>query len=250
MKNNKCEYSNIYKNIRLNIKFVYLSIVWIMIGSLCSCNKEQIKEPSFGGITIGKQFPDSLKKLRNFKFDNTWVPSYCGFVKFKFPSGYSTNIQTTIKVDSYNDSEVYEILLSELGYSQISDFYDLFLAKYGSPSATVSRNAKSYLSLLDYASKHIDELPKHRETSVPLYYITLAEWNPTNTNTVIQIFTWLNFDYTIDRHSVYIRYLNPDLEKEFYKEYTKEYSEKNAEEERIKEKNYRDKNKEVLEQDF
>lgn len=115
------------------MKNIGLILFLILCISCISCNNGDIyKEDnlSFSGITMGQEFPDSLKS--SFEFSNEDIPYYEGHIPFEFPNSGNANL-SVVAVTNMEGTEVICIQIGNMDLEQSEDFYDMLKSKYGLP---------------------------------------------------------------------------------------------------------------------
>ena len=103
-----------------------------MVFILSACSKEDKPNLSFAGITIGKEFPDSLKS--KYEYLNTAIPQYEGKISFNLPNHSYANVSVVAATD-LNGEEVICIQIGNLNIEQSSDFFEMLKSKYGLPKS-------------------------------------------------------------------------------------------------------------------
>lgn len=111
-----------------NLILFLLAIIFIV----SACNKEDSPNLSFAGITIGKEFPDSLKS--KYEYLNTAIPQYEGKILFNLPNHSDVNVSVVAATD-LNEEEVICIQIGNLNIEQSSDFFEMLKSKYGLPKS-------------------------------------------------------------------------------------------------------------------
>ena len=218
---------------------------------LTSCtNKKHYRDLSFGGITIGETFPDSLIKNGDFKLIDSSIPTYIGHITFNFPNSKNVLIDTKVECD-IETKEVFIIQLRELQFSQVDDFYHMLVSKYGEPSiGGLKGNLSFYSRYMELYRKLKDEdTRKYGEQ-----YIILGQWEPIGYNSIIQIYSYPIFIAKGEGKDIYIKYINEFETTKNYKKSVEDYKMKEynrkKEKERLKKEEYIKKNEETLNQDF
>lgn len=112
-----------------------LFIIYILFIFCISCNNKNVdNEPdlSFAGITIGKEFPDSLKP--KYKFWDTDIPQYEGLSPFDLPNNPNTSL-SVIAVTDLKGEEVICIGIGGMNIEQSGEFFEMLKSKYGLPTS-------------------------------------------------------------------------------------------------------------------
>lgn len=241
---------------RIKHTAIHPILVCIVVYIAYGCNPSDYKESnnadlSFGGIVIGKAFPDSLIQRNQFSYDESWFPSYVG----KIPFIFAWSRRGTLDVQVYVESEhsiVHKINIYPTTYANISDLYDMLKAKYGQPSSISDKEDCKFYQLLDDAYK------KGKEYEMPDEYgighQILCEWNPKGYRSKIQIVNYES-DYSKSRvNGIVLKYIDAAATKTYNQEYLNIKNEekkqnKRKQQEQIREK-YIEENSASMKQDF
>lgn len=112
-----------------------LCIILFLTIFCVSCNESTYKKTqnlSFAGITLGEEFPDSLKQ--KFKFLGTDIPQYEGVIPFNLPNHPNTNLDVVAATD-LNGDEVICIQIGNMNIEQSGEFFEMLKSKYGLPKS-------------------------------------------------------------------------------------------------------------------
>lgn len=118
-----------FKEVMFLSWIVLLSAVLI---SACSGKESAKGDLSFGGITIGKEFPDSLKKtFENYDYPG---PSYSGTVSFTFPESKQKDLHVDANCNMAGSEVIcISVYLYDLG--DAIDMYNMLRSRYGIPKS-------------------------------------------------------------------------------------------------------------------
>lgn len=225
-----------------------------------SCGNNDSSDLSFGGITIGQQFPDSLLESANFKLNGSqrlvdnFLPEYEGELSFNLPNHKAIPLNIKAYGD-YESGKIFEIDIDGFSFSQIEEFYDMLNAKYGEPqriyNETNNRGKSLGSILLDIYLIIQDEEEHEIYRDDP---IIIAEWTPIEYESKIKIDCY-SYVFTKQKWSdIQIKYFNEEIRKQNLIKYNKEIkrkeSDKKMEEKRKAQEEYKAKNHETMNQDF
>lgn len=210
----------------------------------CSPNNTKPKDLSFGGITIGEAFPDSLKG--SFKYyPELDIPSYEGKIKFDFPSEKESDISIIAAVDP-NEKEVICIDIMFEDGMKAYDFYNMLKSKYGLPT---SNYGDTDCSLQHFLYRLYEELGYEQYSTGPDISgrRVLAEWNNHGISSDIMLIADTyhfpsNYNPRLDTFLTF-RYVNRAKLSKVQKESEIKSKEKNR-------NRYKQNNKEEMNQDF
>ena len=223
----------------------YCHFVFLVIFALLGCSKaENISNLSFAGITIGKEFPDSLKNT--FEFLDTDIPQFEGKVIFALPNCSDANLNVVAATDLVK-KEVVCIQIGNMNIEQSSEFFEMLKSKYGLPISRYGRTDIKLERLLanifsdlgySYYNDNVD-LTGNRE---------LAVWKSVLGNTDIVMIGETYHDpksYRDNKPWTYVYFLYVDQDKF-------STTQKDAETKRINNKRsqYKEKNPQYMNQDF
>ena len=241
-----------------NILFIFLlSTISLFFQS---CSNEDTPDLSFGGITIGKQFPDSLLKSSKFKFNgeqksiDNILPEYEGQLLFSLPNRKSVPLNVKAYGD-YKSGKIFEIDIDGFSFSQIGEFYDMLKAKYGDPQKIFNENenkTKSFGSILlniHFMIKDNEEHNIYRNDP-----IVIAEWEPAGYESNIKIYCY-SYVFTKEEWSdIQVTYFNEEAMKRNLIKYNEELQRKESHNKWMEKKRaqdeYKAKNPEIMNQDF
>lgn len=233
--------------IKIKIGHIILAIFTIsLLGLSLSCSKDKTKQKdlSFGGITIGEVFPDSLKN--SFKFyPELDVPTYEGGIKFDFPNEPKADISIITAIDP-SDDEVISIDIFMEESVKAYDFYNMLKSKYGLP---ISDYGDTDCSLQYFIHRLYTDLGYERYSKQPDISgrRVLAEWTNTgHASNIMMISDTYHFpDEYNPKLSTYItfRYVNKSRLNRVQEEAEQKSKER-------KRNNYRQNNRGAMNQDF
>lgn len=171
----------------MNKSFAIFSIVsLIMCVILFSCMNEKSRnmDLSFAGITIGQDFPDSLKNGNQFEYYESTPPFYEGSRSFSLPNYPNAKIHVVASTD-LNGKEVTSIQISP-NNEQASDFYNMLKSKYGIPTSDYGDADCSLQYLIHnmYDNLGFSEYDCRRDISGT--YV-MAIWEPISTQSIIRM---------------------------------------------------------------
>lgn len=129
-------------------KIVFLWSILSIIFISCDNSKSKPSNLSFVGITIGEEFPDSLKDI--FEFKDYDIPRYEGLVHFDLPNYPNTSLWVAAATD-LEGKEVTCIHISNMDIDQAGDFFEMLKSKYGLPVSDYGNpdvNLKKFLNNL------------------------------------------------------------------------------------------------------
>lgn len=225
-----------------------------------SCSNNNPPDLSFSGIEIGRQFPDSLLISGGFKLNgnqrlvNNFLPEYEGQLTFSLPS----HKDIPLNVKAYGDHEsghIFEINIDGMNLSQMEEFYDMLIAKYGDPQTvyneTENTNKRFGSIILDVYRRVIEDEKNNIYSYKP---IKIAEWEPIGYESKIQISCY-SYVFTKDAWSdIQITYYNDANRiknlKKYEDELKREESHKKWKQKHKAQEEYKKKNKETMDQDF
>lgn len=225
-----------------------------------SCGNNDSLDLSFGGITIGQQFPDSLLKSKQFKLNGSqklkdnFLPEYEGKLSFNLPDykGIPLNIKA---FGDYESGKIFEIDIDGFSYSQIKEFYDMLIAKYGEPQKIFNENknrGESLSSILLDISFMIQDNEEHKIYSYDP--IIIAEWAPIGYDSKIKMYCYSYVFTKKEWTDIYVTYYNEEVMKrnliKYDAEIKRKESQKKWEEKKKAQDEYKAKNPEAMNQDF
>lgn len=237
---------------RLNFRKLFMVIFAISLSiflssplTSCSNARETKGDLSFGGITIGKSFPDSLKADSLFKFFNEYdVPFYEGALSFSLPK----NKKTKFHVVATTNLENTEVTCIEITPTELEawDLYDMLKSKYGLPISDFGDTDCSLQYLMSHVYKQLGYSAYETTPDISGTYI-LAEWNPSGyTSKILLIADIYHFPSEYNpKISTYLRlkYINPTRVEEVDKQ-------AKSKKQNSKRDSYKKTNSEVMNQDF
>lgn len=243
----------------INNPFTLTVIFIMMLVSMSSCGQSGSSGPkdlSFGGITLGEDFPDSLKDNGMFKHLDGVLPYYEGLVKFKLPHSKSDSIRVEAST-SLDNEEVICITIgpyeSKSGMDEANDLFEMLKSKYGKPISDYAGSEYRLDSFLRNAYKQLGYSTSYDSYNTDVDISgnrVLAEWNPLGNSSsrillIVETFYFKNGYYSDPDVSSFLsfRYINDD-------KFDEAMRQKNAREEYKSRDSYRQKNKEVMNQDF
>jgi len=218
----------------------FLLTIFILFATT-SCSKDS-SDLSFSSIMLGKEFPDSLIQS-GFKYFDSEMPSYEGKISFNLPSSGNVKIDIVARVDR-DTKKVCLISLSGLNMSQLNEFYNMLLHKYGKPATPYSDIKSPFSLLLSDSHRNIDKTPEYIQDEM-----TWVIWHPEGYESSIEISEYFYYQSKRNEPLIYITYKN----NEAYKIATKKAQRIIESEEAQKEKNKREKFKKThpfMNQDF
>lgn len=236
-----------------------VAVIFIIISmSLSSCGKSGSSEPkdlSFGGITLGEEFPDSLKSNGKFEHLDGILPYYEGLVKFKLPHSKSDSISVEAST-SLDGKEVICITIgpyeSKSGLDEANDLFEMLKSKYGKPISDYEGSEYRLDSFLRNVYKQLGYSTSYDSYNTDVDISgnrVLAEWNPKGSHSrillIAQTFYFKKSYYDNPDVSTFLsfRYLNEN-------KFNDAMRQKEARDENKSRDSYRQKNKEVMNQDF
>lgn len=214
---------------------------------LTACSQANPPDLSFAGITMGKEFPDSLKTTGHFEYYDNNVPFYEGSVIFDLPNFPKKELHVVATTDLQN-KEVTCIQLT-MFMPEASDFYNMLKSKYGLPSSdfgdtdcslqTLINRVYEQLGYKSYA--YFGECPNISGTRV------LAVWEPASYKSAILLITdtyhsQSSYNSQLDTF-VRFKYINVKKSEAVEKEVQKIHDNKQRDD-------YRKDNAESMSQDF
>ena len=242
----------------INAPFTVTIIFIMMFVGLSSCGKSGSSEPkdlSFGGITLGEEFPNSLKNSGRFKHLDGILPYYEGLVKFKLPHSKSDSISVEASTN-LDGKEVICITIGpyedKSGMNEANDLFEMLKSKYGKPISAYAGSEYRLDSFLSSVYKQLGYSTSYDSYNTDVDISgnrVLAEWNPKGGNSKIlliaQTFYFKNSYYSDPDVSTFfsVRYLNEN-------KFNEAMRQKEARDENKSRDSYRQRNKEVMNQDF
>ncbi|MCM1301907.1 MAG: hypothetical protein NC226_09315 [Bacteroides cellulosilyticus] len=159
----------------------------LLLSALClsiSCSHTPVNyDLSFAGITIGEEFPDSLKNNDSFEFYEHDIPFYEGDVIFNLPSTPNNKLHVVATTD-LDGKKVTCISLPAMTFSEASDFFNMLKSKYGLPSSDYGDTDCSLTILLDRTYKKLGYNDYDCKIDITGDRI-LAMWKPASYQSVI-----------------------------------------------------------------
>ena len=149
-----------------------IGVVGLLFGCSHETSRKKPKDLSFGGITIGEVFPDSLKG--SFRHcPELDLPTYEGGVDFKFPSTEKKGV-SVIAVTDPDGGEVMciDVMMLE---AQAYDFYNMLKSKYGLPSSRYGHTDSGLHYFLKKVYEELGYEPYSRHPNISGRR-ALAEW--------------------------------------------------------------------------
>lgn len=237
---------------------ILVAICIIMIVGITSCGNSGVSNPkdlSFGGITLGEDFPDSLKESGKFKRLDGVLPYYEGMVKFKLPHSKSDSIG--VEASTSLDGE--DVICITIGpyeckgnMNEANDLYEMLKSKYGKPLSDYAGSEYRFDSFLRQVYKQLGYSTSYdsynTDTDISGNRV-LAEWHPIGVPSkillIVETFYFKNGYYSDPDVSSFVsfRYINEEKFAEVMRQ-------KKAREDHKERDSYRQKNKEVMNQDF
>lgn len=228
------------------VKHQYCVIFLITILSFLSSCKNASNgngDLSFAGITIGKEFPDSLKST--FEYSPDGVPFYEDKISFRLPSGLKDNLSVVAATD-LDDGKVHTIQVGNLNNDEAAEFYDMLKSKYGLPTSQFGDTDCKLQNFLYRVYKQLGYEPYEKYPDITGDYI-LAEWRPVPYRSTIYMIANIyhrpgNYNEELWTY-VFFKYVD---EAEYHK------AENDSENRRINSnrENYKKQNSESMNQDF
>ena len=115
-----------------SIMLLAITLITAFFVSACSGKSDESGDLSFAGITIGKAFPDSLKKtFESYEYPG---PSYSGSVPFTFPKNKTTKLSIDANCNM-DGSEVICISVYLYDFGEAIDMYNMLRSRYGIPTS-------------------------------------------------------------------------------------------------------------------
>lgn len=213
-----------------------------LLGLLFSCSQDNSKpkDLSFGGITIGEVFPDSLKN--SFVHSpELGIPTYEGGIKFDFPSAPKSDVFITAATESATDEVICIDILMEAD-TKAYDFYDMLNSKYGLPTSKYGDTDCSLQYFLNRLYKDLGYDQYSCQTDITGRRV-LAEW--TNTGCVSSIMMIADTYHLKDELSTFITFRYVDKER---LDIAQQEADKKSKDRRRND--YRQNNQETMNQDF
>lgn len=202
-------------------KFVTIctSIGLVVCSLLWSCKNEKSSENeksdlSFAGITIGQDFPDSLKNDDGLKYYDNGLgfPFYEGSRAFSLPKNPNAVLHIVATTD-LDGKEVTSIQIS-LNNDEASDFYDMLKSKYGIPTSNYGDADCSLYRLTNSMYENLGYSEYNYKIDISGTYV-MALWKPISTKSIIRMIADI---YHFPSHynpeiSTYIRFQYINLNK-------------------------------------
>lgn len=241
----------------INTFSVAIMCIMMMIG-ISSCGNSSSSGPkdlSFGGITLGEDFPDSLKLSGKFKRQDGVLPYYEGLVRFKLPHSKSDSLGVEAST-SLDGDEVVCITIGPYeckgNMDEANDLYEMLKSKYGKPLSDYTGSEYRFDSFLRQVYKQLGYSTSYdsynTDTDISGNRV-LAEWHPigfpSKILVIVETFYFKNGYYSDPDVSSFVsfRYINEE-------KFADVMRQKKAREDHKERDSYRRKNKEVMNQDF
>lgn len=168
-------------------KFLTISLLVSIIMCLffsCMNEKSRSKNLSFAGITIGQDFPDSLKNDNRFEYYESIPPFYEGSTIFSLPNYPNAEIHVVASTD-LDGKEVTSIQISP-NNEQASDFYNMLKSKYGIPASNYGDADCSLQHLIHSMYDKLGYDEYNCKIDISGTYV-MAIWEPMSTQSIIRM---------------------------------------------------------------
>lgn len=222
---------------------ISIIFVCVLLSSCSSSSSCSMGDLSFAGITIGKEFPDSLKNNGNFIYSDKRIPYYDGYVLFNLPNTPEAKIGVVATTDLEGvvvGIDIYQHL------EEASDFYDMLKSKYGLPDSDFGNTDCSLQHLI---SKFYEQLgyKYYDYTNADISgERVLGTWKPLGFESIIVMIadTYCSMDYgATPNTSISFKYVDVD-------KYTAAQKAAERRNELMKREEYRKENSQSMNQDF
>lgn len=232
---------------KINLTAVITNMILSLLLVSCfnhSSNSAIPNDLSFAGITIGQEFPDSLKG--SFKYYNVSgiLPGYEGIPKFSLPNYPKPEMYVVASTD-VEEKEVVCITIMINDLKQACDFYNMLKSKYGLPTSSYGNTDCTLQRLLCNVYEQLG-LYNNQETDISGSRV-IATWRSTGypSDIVLKARTY-HYPYSVDS--------DPTTHFEFYyvniAKHTQELKKVEARKNNEKREEYKNDNLETMGQDF
>lgn len=184
---------------------------------LCSCkndksSKNDKSDLSFAGITIGQDFPDSLKNNNRFKYyeHSSEAPSYDGSIPFSLPNYPNAVLDVAVTTD-LDGKEVTSIEIVPSN-DEASDLYDMLKSKYGIPTSNYGDADCSLNLLINNMYEDLGYSEYNCKTDITGTRV-IAQWEPISSKSIIRMIArtlhFPNNSYSQRLHTyIWFQYIN------------------------------------------